>query len=105
MAMTLTSTSFTEGGLIPEKYTCDGVDVSPQLAWEGVPEDTQSFVLICDDPDAPMIANNLADTLKTTRDTIARHERNLKKFQADERQIVTRFDGDVARFKILKGID
>ena len=58
-----------------------------------------------ENPDAPMIAEDLADDLRTTKETIARHERNLKKFQSDERQIITRFDGDISRFKVLKGID
>lgn len=58
-----------------------------------------------EDPDAPMIDSNLADDLRSTKNTIARHERNLERFQAGELQIIARFDGDVSRFKILKGID
>lgn len=54
MDIRLTSTAFTDGGTIPKKYTCDGADVSPPLAWDNVPEGTKSFALICDDPDAPM---------------------------------------------------
>jgi Raf kinase inhibitor-like YbhB/YbcL family protein len=38
---------------IARKYTGDGEDVSPPLAWEGAPGDTREFALICDDPDAP----------------------------------------------------
>ena len=53
MSMQITSTAFVEGATIPEKYTCDGEEVSPPLAWSGVPEETQSLVLIADDPDAP----------------------------------------------------
>jgi Raf kinase inhibitor-like YbhB/YbcL family protein len=53
MNLTLTSTSFTQGGSIPAKYTCEGPDVSPALAWNGVPEGTRSLALIVDDPDAP----------------------------------------------------
>lgn len=40
--------------MIPEKYTCDGEDVSPPLRWEGIPPGARSLALICDDPDAPM---------------------------------------------------
>lgn len=53
MSFTLTSSAFSEGEMIPTKYTCDGEDVSPPLRWQDAPEDTQSFALICDDPDAP----------------------------------------------------
>jgi Raf kinase inhibitor-like YbhB/YbcL family protein len=54
MALQITSPSFSEGGMIPERYTCDGTDVSPELIWAGVPDGVRSLVLICDDPDAPM---------------------------------------------------
>jgi len=49
----LISTAFNEGELIPSKYTCDGKDISPPLKWSGVPKNTKSLALICDDPDAP----------------------------------------------------
>jgi Raf kinase inhibitor-like YbhB/YbcL family protein len=54
MSIPLTSTAFTEGGTIPKKYTCDDADLSPALAWSGVPEGTRSLALIADDPDAPV---------------------------------------------------
>jgi Raf kinase inhibitor-like YbhB/YbcL family protein len=53
MAFTLTSSAFSEGAPIPARYSCDGADVSPPLAWRGAPAGTKSFALICDDPDAP----------------------------------------------------
>ena len=53
MAMTLSSPAFQQNGHIPSKYTCEGEDVSPPLAWEGVPDGAKSLVLIIDDPDAP----------------------------------------------------
>jgi len=49
----VTSPAFEPGGPIPTKYTEDGEDVSPPLAWSGVPERAQELALICDDPDAP----------------------------------------------------
>ena len=52
-AFTLTSTAFAEGGAIPKRYTCEGEDISPPLAWSSVPKDTRSLALIVDDPDAP----------------------------------------------------
>jgi len=53
MAISITSTAFKEGKMIPKKYTCDGTNVSPQLAWSGIPANARSIALICDDPDAP----------------------------------------------------
>ena len=52
--MELASPAFTEGSMIPIKYTCDGQDISPPLAWKDVPTGTKSLALISDDPDAPM---------------------------------------------------
>ena len=48
----LTSPSFSEGGSIPSRFSCDGSDVSPALAWQGVPQGTAAFALVVDDPDA-----------------------------------------------------
>lgn len=53
MTFRLESTAFREGQRIPERYTCEGQDVSPPLAWSGAPEGTKSFVLLLTDPDAP----------------------------------------------------
>ncbi len=52
--MEIKSTAFKEGELIPGKYTCDNIDISPPLEWSQVPSGLKSFALICDDPDAPM---------------------------------------------------
>ena len=54
MAFKLTSTAFQAGGTIPKKFTCDGPDLSPGLAWTDPPAGTQSLSLIMDDPDAPV---------------------------------------------------
>jgi hypothetical protein len=53
MAIQLSSAAFSPGAAIPRKYSCDGADVSPPLAWSGVPDGTRSLALIVDDPDAP----------------------------------------------------
>ena len=55
--MKLSSPSFENQGTIPEKFTCDGEDISPVLEWFGAPEGSETFVLIVDDPDAPDPAN------------------------------------------------
>ena len=48
----LSSTAFSEGSAIPRRYSCDGADVSPPLAWTGLPDGTRTLALIVDDPDA-----------------------------------------------------
>ena len=53
MALKLTSSAFKNDGQIPSQFTCEGDDISPPLAWDGVPKGTESFALIVDDPDAP----------------------------------------------------
>ena len=50
---TLTSASFAHQAEIPIQHTCNGEDVSPPLAWSGVPPGTKSLALVVDDPDAP----------------------------------------------------
>ncbi len=54
MSITLTSTAFHDGELIPKKFTCDGENISPALKWLSFPSQTKTFALIADDPDAPM---------------------------------------------------
>jgi len=53
MVIPVSSPAFQEGDKIPTKYTCQGQDVSPPLAWSQPPEGTRSLALIMDDPDAP----------------------------------------------------
>ncbi|MFQ6048284.1 MAG: YbhB/YbcL family Raf kinase inhibitor-like protein [Phycisphaerae bacterium] len=51
--ITVTSSAFESGQAIPRKYTGDGADLSPPLAWSNLPPQTRELALICDDPDAP----------------------------------------------------
>lgn len=53
MAFKLTSSAFQDHGPMPSRYTCEGGDTSPVLAWSGAPAGTKSYALIVDDPDAP----------------------------------------------------
>jgi phosphatidylethanolamine-binding protein (PEBP) family uncharacterized protein len=54
MSFEIASTAFSNGGMIPKKFTCDGPDASPPLKWTGAPAATKNFALIMDDPDAPV---------------------------------------------------
>jgi len=57
-SLTLTSPAFAPQGLIPAKYTGEGQDVSPPLAWTNAPAGTRAFVLFCHDPDAPVVSGS-----------------------------------------------
>jgi len=52
-SMRIISSDFSNEQFIPSKFTCDGEDVPPHIAFEDVPEGTKSLALIMDDPDAP----------------------------------------------------
>lgn len=51
-AFRLTSPAFDHDDDLPERFTADGGDVSPPLAWDGVPADTKELILVADDPDS-----------------------------------------------------
>lgn len=68
-------------------------------------EDASKFKPYSSDEDAPMIDSDLAEDIQETTATIKRHKRNLNKYQTDEQQIIARFDGDISRFRALKGLD
>jgi len=53
MTISVTSTAFEAGKSIPKKYTGEGEDLSPPLAWSKLPQGAKEIVVICDDPDAP----------------------------------------------------
>ena len=53
MKINITSPAFSDGGLIPKKYSCDGENISPPLKWDSVPTGTKSIAILCEDPDAP----------------------------------------------------
>jgi Raf kinase inhibitor-like YbhB/YbcL family protein len=78
--MEIKSPAFEEGALIPGKYTCDDIDVSPPLAWSMVPEGAKTFALICDDPDAPVgtwvhwVIFNLPGNIRELSEGVPPHE-------------------------------
>jgi Raf kinase inhibitor-like YbhB/YbcL family protein len=53
MTLSIYSAGFRHNGMIPAIYTCDGRNISPPLAWSGIPPGAKSLALIVDDPDAP----------------------------------------------------
>lgn len=57
-----------------------------------------------DDPNAEMITPDLLDDMNETKDTIARHEQNLKRYKREENEMNSRFETDIQRFRKLKGI-
>lgn len=54
MSFTISSPSFSDGGTMDRRFTCDSTDVSPKLVWTDPPVGTQTFALLTDDPDAPV---------------------------------------------------
>lgn len=80
----LSSSAFTENGTIPAVYTCDSENkngISPPLEWKNAPEETVSFVLIMDDPDAP-VGNWDHWLVFNIPATITHLDANLKKLPA-----------------------
>jgi len=51
--ITVTSTAFEDGSPIPQRYSCDGANLSPPLAWTELPAEVAAVALLVDDPDAP----------------------------------------------------
>ena len=50
--MNVRSSAFKDGDFIPQEYTCDGQDISPDLEWDPV-NNAKSYAIIVEDPDAP----------------------------------------------------
>src|SRR5215471_15237625 len=83
MTINVRSDSFADGQPIPQKYTCDGEDISPPVRWDSAPDGTKSFALICDDPDAPSgtwvhwVIYDLPATIKELPEAIQANEEVL----------------------------
>lgn len=76
--MKIMSTAFNDGGMIPQKYTCEGDNISPEVSWSGNPDGIKSYALIVSDPDAPngdwvhWVIYNMAPTVNELKEKILR---------------------------------
>lgn len=79
--MRITSDAFDNGELIPEKYTCNGENISPPLRWKDFPIDTKSFVLLFEDPDTSprafvhWLLYNIPNTANSIKENVPSKER------------------------------
>ncbi|MBT8101266.1 MAG: hypothetical protein KJO82_16035 [Gammaproteobacteria bacterium] len=76
-----------------------------QRRLEKLEREATRFAPYSSDPDAEIIDPDLVADINQTKSTIERHERNLQKFRNEEEVIMARFDGDIDRFKSLKGLE
>jgi Raf kinase inhibitor-like YbhB/YbcL family protein len=76
MSLNLASPAFMDGQTIPPRYTADGDNLSPPLAWQGAPKNTRSFAMLCEDPDAPKgtwshwVVYNIPNTAEELREGV-----------------------------------
>ncbi|HTL46603.1 MAG TPA: YbhB/YbcL family Raf kinase inhibitor-like protein [Verrucomicrobiae bacterium] len=81
MPLALVSKAFTHCSAMPRKFTREGANASPPLAWSGVPQGTAGFVLLCEDPDAPArtwshwVLFNLPASLDAVPENVARDQK------------------------------
>ena len=71
---------------------------------ESLTNEASGFTPYSEDENAPLVDPSLVDEISDTENTIARHEKNLRKYQNDEQTIIDQFNGDIMRFRDLKGI-
>lgn len=80
--LALTSGSFKDGDTMPQKLTCDGLNISPDLQWPSAPSDTKSFAIVMDDPDAPLgfthwIAYNIPPDTRDVAEGASTHNKRF----------------------------
>jgi hypothetical protein len=71
---------------------------------DNLQNDARQFKPYSSDPNAPAVDPDLVDEIKQTNKAIERHKINLQKYRSDEQQIIDRFNGDINRFMVLKGM-
>ncbi len=67
--------------------------------------DARRFKPYSSDPNAPMIDEGLLNDIQETKRAIERQQENLQMYKASQEQVIARFEGDIDRFKVLKGLD
>lgn len=72
---------------------------------DSLQKDARRYKPYSSDPNAPMINDSLLQDIRETKETIKRQQDNLQKYKDSQNEIIARFDGDIARFKVLKGIE
>lgn len=85
--MNLISTAFQNNGKIPKKYTCDGENISPELIISDVPEETESLVLIMDDPDIPSFVKEKFNIQVWDHWIVFNMSANINKIHEDEQPL------------------
>lgn len=76
-----------------------------QRRLEKLEREASRYAPYSSDPDAEMVEPDLVSEINETKATIERHNQNLQKFQSEEQVILARFEGDIDRFKSLKGLE
>jgi len=76
-----------------------------QRRLEKLEREASRFAPYSSDPEAEMVDPDLVAEINETKGTIERHIENLQKFQNEEQVIIARFEGDIDRFKSLKGLE
>ena len=70
--LVVTSSAFTNNGMIPTKYKCLGQTASPPINISNIPEGTRSLAMIVDDPDGPVIPKARPETAKGHKRTTSK---------------------------------
>lgn len=76
-----------------------------QRRLESLERDARKYKPYSSDPNAPMINDQLIDDIRETKQAIVRQTKNLEEYRTSQEQIISRFEGDISRFKTLKGLD
>jgi len=76
-----------------------------QRRLESLEKEARRYKPYSSDPNAPMIEDSLLADIRETKAAIQRQQNNLERYETSQAQIIARFEGDISRFKVLKGIE